>query len=191
MKRLLLILASTLALPMVWSCSAEEQSFRGIEHVTGDLYQVQDDNNTYTDPVTGLSTSGSKADLESAEGFEVSAGIRGNGISVDAEYNLISGDTVDPTFIGGVYRNGSTELDKFHIEGGFMFPGNQLELVGSWESLDADNYLDTWEATEVGVNYFWNQHKVKAQLTYRMGENRLGVPGADGDTALLQWQFVF
>ncbi len=48
MRRLLLILASTLALPVVWSCSGEEQSFRGIEHVIGDLYQVQDDNNTYT-----------------------------------------------------------------------------------------------------------------------------------------------
>ena len=48
MKRLLLILGSTLALPVVWSCTGEEQSFRGIEHVTGDLYQVQDDNNTYT-----------------------------------------------------------------------------------------------------------------------------------------------
>ena len=150
-----------------------------------------DDNNTYTDPATGLSTSGSKADLDSAEGFELSAGIRGNGISVDVEYNLISADTVDPIFTGGVYRSGSTDLDKFHVEGGFMLPSNQIELVGSWESLDADNYLDTWTATEVGVNYFWNKHKVKAQLTYRMGENRLGVPGADGDTTLLQWQFVF
>jgi hypothetical protein len=149
------------------------------------------DNNSYTDPATGVSTSGSKADLDSAEGFEISAGIRGNGISVDVEYNLISGDTVDPTFTGGVYRNGSTDLDKFHLEGGFMLPGNRLELVGSWESLDADNYQDAWSATEVGLNYFWNKYKVKAQLTYRMGENRFGEPDNDGDTTLLQWQFVF
>ena len=150
-----------------------------------------DDNNPYTDPVTGMSTSGSKADLDSAEGFELSAGIRGNGISIDAEYNLISGDTVDPTFTGGAYRNGSTELDKFHLEGGFMFPSNQLELVGGWESLDADNYQDTWTATEIGANYFWNKHKVKVQLVHRMADNRFGVPGADGDTTILQWQFVF
>ncbi len=72
-----------------------------------------------------------------------------------------------------------------------MLPSNRIELVGSWESLDADNYLDSWNATEVGVNYFWNRHNVKAQLIYRMGENRFGVPGDDGDTTLLQWQFVF
>ncbi len=149
------------------------------------------DNNSYTDAVTGLSTSGSKADLDSAEGFEISAGIRGNGISIDAEYNLISGDTVDPTFTGGVYRNGSTDLDKFHLEGGFMLPSNQVELVGGWESIDADNYQDTWTATEIGVNYFWNKHKVKAQLIHRMAESRFGVPGEDGDTSLLQLQFVF
>ena len=72
-----------------------------------------------------------------------------------------------------------------------MFPSNQLELVGGWESLDADNYQDTWTATEIGANYFWNKHKVKVQFVYRMGENRFGVPGADGDTIIMQWQFVF
>ncbi|MFQ5349024.1 MAG: hypothetical protein ACE5EG_01120, partial [Thermoanaerobaculia bacterium] len=145
----------------------------------------------YTDPVTGLSTSGSNADLDSAGGFEVSAGVRGSGISIDAEYNLVSGDTVDPTFSGGVYLDGSTELDKFHLEGGFMLPGNRLELVGGWESLDADNYQDAWSATEVGLNYFWNKHKVKVQLVHRMAANRFGVASDDGDTTIVQWQFVF
>ncbi len=150
-----------------------------------------DDNNTYTDPLTGLSTSSSRADLDSAQGIELSAGLRGNGISVDAEYNRISGDTVDPTFTGGVYRNGTTDLDKFHLEGGFMLPSNRLELVGSWESLDADNYQDTWTGTEAGVNYFWNKHKVKVQFTYRMDENVFGVTGSDQDSVFVQWQFVF
>ena len=149
------------------------------------------DNNTLTDPVTDLSTSSSKADLDSAEGFELSAGVRGKGLSVDAEYQLISGDTVDPTFTGGVYRNGSTDLDKMQIEGGYMLKGSPVELVAAWETIDADNYQTSWNATELGVNYFWNKHKVKAQFTYRMGENVFGVDGDDADTALLQWQFVF
>jgi len=149
------------------------------------------DNNTRTDPATGLSTSGSKADLDSAEGLEVSAGLRGRGVSVDAEYHLISGDTVDPTLTGGLYKNGTTDLDKFQIEGGYMFKESPFEFVGKWEMLDADNYQDAWEATEVGVNYFWNGHKVKVQLTYRMGENVFGVRGDDRDNIFLQWQFVF
>lgn len=150
-----------------------------------------DDNNTYTDPVTGLSTSSSKADLDSAEGFEVSAGVRGKGLSVDVEYNLVSGDTVDSTFTGGLYRNGTTDLDKYQIEGGYMLPNSPVELAARYQSLDADNYEDAWNATEVGLNYFWNKHKVKVQFTYRMGENVNGKKGVDADTVLLQWQFVF
>ncbi len=48
MKRLSLIFVSTLVLIGSCSCSGQDESFRGIEHVSGDLYQVQDDNNTYT-----------------------------------------------------------------------------------------------------------------------------------------------
>ncbi len=149
-----------------------------------------DDNNTYTNAL-GLSTSSSKADLDSAEGFEISAGLRGRGLSIDAEYQLISADTLDSSFTGGVYRDGTTDLDKFQIEGGYMLPGNRFELVAAWEMLDADNYQDTWEATELGVNYFWNKHKTKVQFTYRMGENLLGVSGDDTDTLFVQFQYVF
>ena len=49
----------------------------------------------------------------------------------------------------------------------------------------------SWDATELGINYFWNKHKVKVQFTYRMGQNVNGVNGVDADTGLLQWQFVF
>ena len=149
------------------------------------------DVNTYTDPVTGRSTSSSRADLDKSEGVEISAGLRGKGVSIDVEYDLVAGDTVDPMFTGGVWRNGSTDLDKFQIEGGYMLPGNHFELVGKWQFLDADNYEDTWEATEVGLNYFWNKHKAKVQFTYRMGENVFGQRGDDLDSTYLQFQYVF
>ncbi len=150
-----------------------------------------DDNNTRTHPVTGLSTSSSKADLDSAEGFEVSGGIRGRGVSIDAEFQEISGDTVDPAFTGGVYRGGTTDLDKFQIKGGYMCPGNRSELVGRYQELDASTYQAAWEATEMGLNYFWNKHKAKVQLIYRMGENLFGVPGDDTDSTFVQFQYVF
>ncbi len=148
-----------------------------------------DDNNTRT--VGGVSTSSSKADLDSADGLEVSAGLRGNGLSIDAEYQMVSGDTVDKNFTGGLYLNGSTDLDKFQIEGGFMLPSNRFEIVGKWETLDASNYVDAWEAYEAGVNYFWNKHKAKVQFTFRHGENVLGAVGSEVDTTFLQFQYVF
>jgi phosphate-selective porin OprO/OprP len=149
------------------------------------------DNNFYTDPGTGLSISTSKADLDRAEGIEISGGLRGRGFSVDLEYNLVSGDTVDPTFTGGVYRNGSTDLDKYQIEGGYMLASTPLEIVARYQSLDADNYEEAWNATELGLNYFWNKHETKVQLTYRLGENFSGRKGVDSETILVQWQFVF
>ncbi len=149
-----------------------------------------DDNNTYTD-AAGNSTSSSKADVDSSDGFELSAGIRGHGFSADAEYQVVSADTVDTSFTGGAFLNGSTDFDKYQVEAGYMFTGNKFELAGKVESIDADNYQTAWEAKEVALNYFWNKHKVKVQFVYRMDENVFGVQGDDLDTALMQWQFVF
>lgn len=148
-----------------------------------------DDNNTYTSG--GVSTSSSKADIDSASGYEVSAGYRGRGFSIDGQYNLISADTVDGAFTGGLYRNGTTDIDTYAVEAGYMLSGQPIELVFGTESLDADNYGDTWNRNSFGLNYFWNKHKTKVQFTYRMGENLNGVPGADEDEAFLQFQFVF
>ena len=148
-----------------------------------------DDNNTYTS--AGTSTSSSKADLDSSDGIEVSAGLRGRGLSLDLAYQMVSGDTVDGAFTGGIYINGSSDLDKLALEGGYVFDGNKFELVGGWETLDTDAYTDEWTRTSVGFNYFWNKHKSKVQFTYRMNENENGVPGADANQTFVQFQQVF
>jgi len=147
------------------------------------------DNNTYT--AGGVSTSSSKADVDEATGFELAAGVRGFGFSGDAQYQVIDGDTVDGGFSGGVFANGATELEQLALEAGYMLLAERLELVGAWESQDADGYADTWNRTSVGLNYFVNGHKLKGQLTYRMGENLGGSPGNDADEVFLQFQYVF
>lgn len=149
-----------------------------------------DDNNSYTNAL-GVSTSASKADVESVNGFEISAALRAKGFSVDAEYNMFDADTVDNSFTGGMFRNGSTELTNWAIEGGYMVVPAKLELVAGYESMDADNYADTWDRTSVGANWFLHKHDVKVQLTYRMGENVDGVIGDDLDEVYLQGQYVF
>ncbi len=149
-----------------------------------------DDNNSYTNAL-GVSTSTSKADVESVNGFEISAALRAKGFSVDAEYNLFNADTVDNSFTGGMFRNGSTELSNWALEGGYMVVPAKLELVAGYESMDADNYVDTWDRTSIGANWFLYKHDVKVQLTYRMGENVDGVVGNDLDEVYLQGQYVF
>lgn len=165
--------------------------FKGNFSVAAFSWSNDDDNNSLTDPVTGLSTSSSKADLDKANGFELSAGVRGKGVSADIEYQRISADTVDNAFTGGVFRAGSTDLDKFHLEGGYMLAGNRWEFVGAYDHLDADNYADAWTTMSLGVNYFFNKHKTKAQLTLQNDDNVNGANGQDSTSLYMQWQFVF
>jgi len=148
------------------------------------------DNNSYTDD-DGMSLSDSRADVDSATGFELSAGLRGHGWSFDAEYHRISADTVVSDFTGGIYVGGSTDIDEFQIEGGYMLPNVKMEIVGRWETQDADGFENAWTATDVGLNYFFNKHKIKVQLTYRMGKNVLGVADSETNSFFMQWQFVF
>ena len=141
--------------------------------------------------VGGVSTSSSKADVDEATGFELSAGLRGFGFSADAQYQVVDGDTVATGFTGGVFVDGTTELEQLAVEAGYMVLPSRLELVGGWEAQDADGYADTWNRTSFGLNYFLNGYKLKGQLTYRMGENLDGVAGNDADEVFLQLQYVF
>jgi len=147
------------------------------------------DNNSYTD-AGGLSTSSSKADVDSVTGIEISGALRTAGFSVDTQYNTFDADTVDSTFTGGIYENGTTQLKNAAIEGGYMI-NDTVEIVAGYQTQDADNYASSWDRTSVGANWFINKHDTKVQLTYRMGENMDGVAGKDENEVFLQTQFVF
>jgi phosphate-selective porin OprO/OprP len=149
-----------------------------------------DDNNTYTDETTGLIV-GSKPDVEKVNGFEISAAFRAAGFSVDAQYNIFDAETVDPTFTGGIYRNGETELTNYAIEGGYMVVPAKLEFVAGYQAMDADNYDHVWSRTSIGMNYFFKKHDIKIQATYRMGESLDGKKDKDANELFLQAQYVF
>lgn len=147
------------------------------------------DNDTYT--VDGASTGAGRADLDSAVGFELSAGVRGYGFSADAQYQSIDADTVDGAFTGGLFVAGATTLEQLTFETGYTLVPRRFEIVAGWETQDADGYLDDWTRTSIGVNWFADGHKLKGQLTWRMGENLDGVPGADADEIFAQLQLTF
>jgi len=146
-----------------------------------------DDNNTYIDnPDTG----GKKFDVDKVTGFEISSAFRAVGFSVDAEYNLFRADTADSTVNSGIYKNGSTDLTNYSIEGGYMvIPGN-LEVVAAYQAQDADNYANLWTRTSIGTNWFIHKHDIKMQLTYRIGNNLKG-KDKDENELFLQAQYVF
>lgn len=147
------------------------------------------DNNTYT--TGGISTSSSKADVDEVTGFEISGGFRASGISVDAQYNKISADTVDNNFTGGIYKNGSTDLENWAVEGGYMVVPAKFELVAGYQSQDADNYSTEWVRTSLGANWYIHKHDIKLQATFRQNEDKNGVKGNDEDEIFVQAQYVF
>jgi len=158
----------------------------------GGFYWSNDgDNNTYTDAVTGVALDPERPDLDQAEGVEVSAAYRGHGGSVDAAWQIVNGDTVDPTFTGGLYLNGSTQLDKLSVVGGYLVWKDAIEVVAGWESQDADNYEDKFERTSLGVNWYLHGHKLKVQATYRKVDNFIGLAGQKQDVWFGSTQYVF
>lgn len=140
---------------------------------------------------TGQETRSHK-DVDTVTGFEVSAGIRGRGVSLDAQYNTFDSDLENgKSGVDGIYKNGETTLKNYAIEGGYMLVPSKFELVAGYQSQDADGYDSPWNRTSVGANYFIDGHNIKYQVSYRMGENKDGVNNKDCDELFVQAQYVF
>jgi hypothetical protein len=129
--------------------------------------------------------------LDSVTGFEISGAFRGAGASVDVQYNSIEADAIDTTLSTALFSAGSTTLEQYSIEGGYMVVPSTLEIVAGYQAQDADGYTDTWTRTSIGANWFLEKHDIKLQFTYRIGEAIDGVSGADEDEGFLQAQYVF
>jgi len=168
--------------------------FKGDTKATISLaaFNWNNDNDNNTRTTAGVDTSGGKKpDIDSVTGVEISGAYRANGISIDAQYNVLSADTVDSTVTRGIYKNGQTDLSNFALEGGYMVLPSKLELVAGYSSQDADGYVESWNRTEVGANWFVAKHDIKYQLTYRMNESEKGVKNSDEDELFVQAQYVF
>ena len=143
------------------------------------------------DEETGA-TSISTKDVDSVTGVEVSGALRVAGLSVDAQYNMFDSELVNgKAGSDGIYKDGSTTLENYAVEGGYMVVPSRVELVAGYQSQDADGYSKAWNRTSVGANYFVAKHDIKYQVTYQMGENKDGKEGNDVDELFVQAQYVF
>jgi len=114
------------------------------------------------------------------------------GLSVDAEYNVFDSELVNgKAGSDGIYKDGSTILENYAIEVGYMLVPSRVELVAGYQSQDADGYSKAWNRISVGANFFVTKHDIKYQFAYRMGENKDGEEGNDVDDVYVQVQYVF
>jgi hypothetical protein len=140
--------------------------------------------------VNGVSTSTTQADLDRAFGVEVSGGLRGFGVSADAEYQFVRGDLLDPTYTGGLYVGGRSNLHKFSVTGGYMLPRN-VELVGAWSVVDATGFQRGLTETKVGVNWYVMKYAVRFSADYSFVNNMNGTPGNNIGVTRALAQFVW
>jgi hypothetical protein len=143
------------------------------------------------DNITHTPGCGSKCDVDSVTGYEVSGAFRSGGFSVDAEYNMFDAELTESGISNGIYSNSQTDLENWSIEGGYMVIPNKLEIVAGYQSQDADGYATEWTRASLGANYFIKKHDIKIQATLRMNEDVNGVAGDDADEFFLQTQYVF
>ncbi len=130
-------------------------------------------------------------DIDKVTGVEVSAAVRGGGLSIDAQYNSIKSELSDTSVTHGLYQNGETTLDTYAIEGGYMVLPGKVEVVAGYSSMDADNFASAWNRTEVGLNYYVKKQDIKYQITYRKNDNYKGKDGVEEDEVFVQAQYVF
>jgi len=129
--------------------------------------------------------------LDTVNGLELSAAWRWQRFSIDAQINSFEADAVNATLTSGMYVNGSTKLEQYSVEAGYMLVPNKLEVVLGLSSQDADGYAQEWDRQSFGINYYIKKHDIKLQLTVRNNENVKGVVGNDLDEVFFQAQYVF
>ena len=91
----------------------------------------------------------------------------------------------------GIYKDGKTTPENFSVEGGYMLLPSVLELVGGWQSQDADGYAKRWSKTSIGANWFLKKHDIKYQVTYDFGKNTDGEKDNYVEELFGQSQYVF
>lgn len=144
--------------------------------------------NPYTK--NGASTSTTQADLQRSLGVEVSTGLRGFGFTTNVEYQYIRGDLVVNNFTGGLYANGSTNMNKFLVSTGYMLP-HDIEPVVAWSMIDASGFQRSLMQTTVGVNWFVKKYAIRFAADYSFVNNNNGVPGTNLGVTRAMAQFVW
>lgn len=163
--------------------------------LSGAAYSWWNNNNNNVSINTGNPNGNSglitNQDVRSTYGFEASAGLRGFGFSGDIEYQYVHGNLLNQIFTGGLYENGTTGLNKFTVNGGYMVYKEQWEPTVTFSVLDASNYASVWTQTTFGINWFIRHYDIRVTANYSVNNNVSGVTGQWENVARIQSQFAW
>jgi hypothetical protein len=124
-------------------------------------------------------------------GGEVSATVKGYGFTFDAEYHRIRGTLRDPTFDGGLYQAGETNLNVLAVSAGYMIIDDTLEGAGNFSLLTATNFPSNWYSGRLAINWFVHDHGIQLSAEGELNANAFGTTDAHQNIGRLQAQLAW
>jgi len=134
---------------------------------------------------------GEAVDAASVGAVELSGGLRGSGLTIEAEVERVTGDAIEAGVTHGLYLDGHLRLNKASLESGCMVLRERLELLGGADLLSTDAFDTSWHRLSAGMNVYLNRHALKFSLMHRESFNEGGVEGARSRATYIQTQFAF
>ena len=83
-------------------------------------------------------------DADHVRGLEFSGGVRGHGVSIDAEFEHIAAAAMDRDVTLGLYVDGRAAIDKMSVEGGYMVIPRRLEPLLGFDTASSPSYDEPW-----------------------------------------------
>lgn len=142
-----------------------------------------------------------EGEYDNVTGLGIDAAFRAGYFSADAAVQYTNAEVTNDTrdFLadngaaagtGFVNGDGEAEFMTYMIKGGYMIVPSKLEFTAGFSALDLDDgYRDTAgnvisddmdKRYSAGLNYFFNKHNSKIQLTYEIGRDVLYANDANG-----------
>ena len=142
-----------------------------------------------------------EGEYDSVTGLGVDAAFRSGYFSADAAIQYTNAEVTDGTRdflsdngvtdgIGFVNDEGDAKFMTYMVKAGYMIVPSKLEFTAGFSALDLDDGYRDADGTIIsddmdkrysaGLNYFFNKHDAKIQLTYEIGRDVLYANDANG-----------
>lgn len=122
---------------------------------------------------------------------EASGGLRGHGLSVDAEFEHIVSHAVEPLVTLGFYNAGTATIDKGSVEAGYMVVPRRLEALAAAEQVDVDGFERPWRRLAAGMNWYVRGRSIKLSFMHRESFGERGLRHRRSRATYVQTHIAF
>jgi phosphate-selective porin OprO and OprP len=130
-------------------------------------------------------------DADRVAAVEVSGGLRGRGLSVDAEFEHIVSHAVESAITTGLYSGQKATIDKGSIEAGYMVLPRRLEALAAVDRLTAAVFEHPWHRAAAGIVWYVRGPDIRVSFTHRASFDERGIRNRRSRSTYLQTHLSF